>query len=166
MLLSGNLGPLLPNEKRVVDFLRAEWEQDFRITTIQQAADALGLPGEDSLRLRVGRHLAADPGLNSKLERWGPVAFILTEEEKLLARCLQRQGRTTGALPSSQELSEVLGQSTAAVDAGLEILMDLGLLVRQADTCVLAKDFEEQAGALGFNFHTVLLESGERFNVA
>lgn len=69
--MAGNQALLTDEEKRAVAFLLEQWRQPFRITTIQQALHALGLSFHPDARLSVGRYLAANPGIDEKVERWG-----------------------------------------------------------------------------------------------
>ncbi len=163
--MAGNQALLTDEEKRVVAFLLEQWERPFRITTIQQALDALGLSHHPETRLRVGSYLAAHPGIHPKVERWGAVPFILTEDEKLLARAIWHDWRRSGTRRPVEELARLLGRPVHRVEAGLRVLGEVGLLRLHPGTYSVAGDLEERAGGLGFNFHTVVLESGERFNV-
>lgn len=44
-------------ELRIIDYLRRDWDTGLRITTVEQAMRALGLPPDDDLRWRVGQAL-------------------------------------------------------------------------------------------------------------
>lgn len=159
---------LSPDEQRVLAFLLEQWGKRFRITTIGQAMAALGLAPRQEMRARLGRYLATNPGLSQSLGRWGPVPFILTEEEKLLARQVVDVFQRAGRYPRAQELAQAVRIAERQAEAGLHTLADLGLIRWQPDrpeAYSVAEDWRERAGELGFAFHTVTLESGERFNV-
>lgn len=156
----------LPREQeRVVAFLLEEWERPFRITTVQQAMDALGMPADPKTRVSIGAYLARHSSLNSRLARWGPTPFILTEDEKLLARYLLGTRPRPEVVPSAAELSQVCEQPQGQIETDLRVLSHLGVLHRQRRGYRVAENFEERAGGLGFTFHKVSLENGERFNV-
>lgn len=163
--MAGNEAVLTEEEGRVVAFLLEQWRQPFRITTIQQALDTLGLSSQADARLRVGRYLAANPGVHEKVERWGAVPFILTEDEKLLARAVGHDWRHSAQPRPVEELARLVGQPVPRIEAGLCVLGELALLSLHDGTYAVPDDMEERAGGLGCNFHTVVLQSGERFNV-
>lgn len=104
-------------DQQIIDYLRRDWDAGFRITTIEQAMRALGLPQDDELRWRVGQELdkvwrrrlsflKLVKGLHwlrgfrwrdlfdvvrtsaflAEVKDWNPASYILTNEEKLVAR--------------------------------------------------------------------------------
>jgi hypothetical protein len=44
-------------DQLIVEYLLPDWRSGFRVTTIDQAMRALGLPRDDELRWRVGQEL-------------------------------------------------------------------------------------------------------------
>src|SRR5688500_5626144 len=100
----------------IVSHLRERWDHLFRLTTVEQAMAALGLPPDDNLRLAVGDRLRAQPDIHQALVRWGPLTFILTEQEKLLARRLVRQGTQPGSRVSRAAIAGALHRSAAEIE--------------------------------------------------
>lgn len=154
-----------PDIDPVVAFLREEWSKPFRITTVAQVMASLGIPDNVELRLRIGAYLADHLDLSERLSRWGADAFVLTEDEKLLARCIWQTWERSGAVPGLSELEQSCDLSPGAMPLGLEVLASLGFVAHEGQSYAMLADFEERAGGLGFNFHSVTLENGERFNV-
>lgn len=157
--------PLSAREQEVVAFLREQWGHSYRITTIEQGMAALGMPLDHRVRLKIGRYLAQDLSLSDKLKRWSPVPFILTEGEKLVARCIWNAWRQSGRVVPIGDLGRALALPQRIIESGLSVLEELGFLHFHGDAYHPVEDFEERAGGLGFNFHTVTVKHGERFNV-
>ncbi len=153
----------------VVSHLRERWNELFRLTTIEQAMGALRLPDDDTLRLAVGDVLRTQADVHPAVDRWGALAFILTEDEKLLARFLVQHAVDTPGTLAPAAVTEATGRSEPDVAHGLNVLRQVGLLDWRKDgdaiAYTIAVDWQQWAGPLGFTFHTVQLEHGERFNV-
>lgn len=153
----------------VVSHLRQRWDQLFRLTTVEQAMAALGLPQNDDLRLAVGDRLRAQPDAHPAVERWGAIAFILTEPEKLLARCLAQHGTDPASRIAIAAIARVIHRGEAEIERGLAVLRHVELLdwSRSGDSIVytLTPDWQQRSGPLEFTYHTVKLAGGERFNV-
>jgi hypothetical protein len=86
---------LTAEETRVVDVLLGDWRDLLRCTAIHQAMERVGIPFSHTSRLRIAEFLICDAAA-SGLMRWAPSVYVLTNDEKLLARGavrLWRQGR-------------------------------------------------------------------------
>ncbi len=157
------------DEAAVLDYLRAQWDKLFRLATVAQAVAALGLPWDDAARLRLGDYLLAHPALHPLLERWGVLTFVLTEDEKLLARALLQRAVDGRGRVERDTLAATLKRTVAAVERGANALQHTGLLTwreeRGAIVYAFASNWPERVGPLAFAFHTVTLEGGEQFNV-
>ncbi len=157
------------NVNAVVSHLQERWNALFRLTTIKQAMDALGLPKDDALRLAIGDILRTQPNVHPAVERWGPLAFILTEDKKRLARFLVQRAVDRRGKLAPAVVAQAIGWSEPDVAHGLNVLRQVGLLdwrgAGDAIAYSVAVDWQQRAGPLGFTFHTVQLEDGERFNV-
>lgn len=101
------------------------------------------------------------PSLVAEARAWSPAVYILSNEEKLIARHVLRAGR----VPSVEEIGAALGLSSGAVETGLRMLRRLGFLAGVEGGHRFAPGHERLLAGLGFNFHTVALEGGEQFNV-
>jgi len=107
------------------------------------------------------RPLGRMPSLAIEARNWNPAVFILSNDEKLIARHILNAGR----MPPPEGIGSALGLNRLAVDVGLRMLARLGFLVGAEGGYRLAPDHRLLLQGLGFNFHTVTLESGEQFNV-
>jgi len=179
-------------EAQVIQHLLAEWQKPLRLTTVAQAMASLGLPDDDDLRWRVAqrlrglwRRVVRDPrryvqfrqevGLpvdEATIERfvqqacqWHPLSIILDEEEKLVARFLLTLWQKERRLPTRAEVGQAVRIDLTKVDRAFGMLERIGLLAREDGVYHLRRGYQRFLGGLGLTFHTVVLPTGERFNV-
>jgi hypothetical protein len=76
---------LTTEECRAIEVLLEDWKDLLRCTAIHQAMERAGLPFSHPSRLRVAEFLIAD-ATASGLMRWAPSTYVLTNDEKLVAR--------------------------------------------------------------------------------
>lgn len=152
---------LTENDRAILSRLGASWREVFHVTTVPQAADALGVLLDAARRRRIGDHLRSHPELSPILRRWGALTLTLTEEEKLLGRAL---ALADGAL-MVPELADRAGLDDAAIRDGLETLAHFGLVTPLDGGYRLAPGWQERLGPLGWNFHRVSVEGEAPFNV-
>lgn len=158
---------MLPEAQAVIDYLRRQWDRPLRLTTVAMGLEASGLHDRRDLRLQIADHLAANPDLYPVVTGWGVATLVLDEDEKLLGRRLVQLGprRTV----SAAQLSAEIGVGADRLERGLGTLQHLQLISWQSQdgrlSYLLEPGYSERLGPLGFNFHGVRLESGERFNV-
>ena len=152
----------------VVSHLHEQWDKLFRLTTVEQAMAALGLPPGD-LRLTVGDRLRAQPDVHPALRRWGALTFILTEDEKLLARFLIHHGTDPDSRASIALIDNAIRLSEVEIEHAMSVLQHVDLLdwSRSGDVIAytLTPDWRSRAGPLEFSHHMVKLPDGECFNV-
>lgn len=155
------------DERGVIDYLRRQWDRPLRLTTVAQAEEATGHSRGTNLRLKIADTLAANPDLYPVVRRFGVATLVLNEDEKLLGRRLVQLG--SGGTVSAAELSADVGIAPDELDRALNTLQHLQLISWQSQdgwlSYLLASNFAERLGPLGFNFHGVSLQSGKRFNV-
>lgn len=160
---------LSAEDVRLLAHLQERWGELFRLTTLEQGMRALGQAPAHARRLRLGDALLADPNIHPSVERWGARTFILTEDEKLLGRHLARLAEEGRRQVGLSEAAAALDASAADVRRGLRTLALVRLLAYEVQDGVIAFWFVDEwralAGPLGFAFHTVQREGGERFNV-
>ena len=158
---------LSSSELEAVDHLRQAWDRPLRLTTVAMALEATGLAARGEARLRIADHLAAHPEIHPVVQRWGVATLVLDEDEKLLGRRLVQMGAGPTVLVG--ELAEEVGQPEAELERAFHTLQHLELLSWQRDdrrvSYLMTTGWRERLGPLGFNYHSVRLESGERFNV-
>lgn len=159
---------LLPDDEarwQVGRSLEAEWRQrhsgaGFFRSVIRLISKDLGqflqfLPGV----------LFTLPGQLREARDWNPAVYILTEDEKLIARQILLAHKDGRPVPSAAAMAAGLSLAPESVVRGLAMLARLGVLQRANDKYSLAPDHERFSRGLGFNFHTVTLSSGKVFNV-
>lgn len=100
---------------------------------------------------------------------WQLAAILLTENEKLVARHMLLHERRRLPLPHPSATAKAIGASTREVHRAIGMLARLGLLVlpdgRRPAHYALVPDHVRFLKGLGFFFHTVTLDTGERFGV-
>lgn len=185
------------SEVQIINYLRRDWDAGLRITTIEQAMRALGLPEDEQVRWRVGQalddvwrqrlgfrqilkglrwlrgfrwrdllDLVGPSPLRKEIKQWSPASFILTNDEKLVARYILRVQGDTDCLPRFAEIRDGLYLDEGKTRAALRMLQRLGFLTLNGDEeYALASDYTALLQGLGFSFHTVTLENHEQFNV-
>lgn len=156
----------------LLDHLRRRWDHLFRLTTVEQAMRALGLPLDARLRRAVADHLAARPEIHPVVRRWGYRTLVLNASEKLLARRLSLQ---PAAAWNEAAAALDLQVSPARLRAALAMLGHVGFLEpgREAESRAspvarspsLVPAWAQRAGPRGFAYHTVRLADGEEFDV-
>src|SRR5882724_12363315 len=87
---------LNPQEQKVIDYLVQDWGEDYSVTSVDIAMNALKVAPSDETRFRIGNYIKAHPELHEVIRRWGWVTLVLTPDEKLIARALinaERDGK-------------------------------------------------------------------------
>ncbi|MBI4642110.1 MAG: hypothetical protein HY731_15590 [Candidatus Tectomicrobia bacterium] len=98
---------LTQKEKRVVHLLFEDWEKPGRCTTIDQAMERVGLPYSHEQRMKIATFLTSESSMLDAM-RWDFHAYILTNEEKLIARFLLKRWNDEGTLPDTAMIGRVL----------------------------------------------------------
>jgi hypothetical protein len=97
--------------------------------------------------------------------RWHPATYILTNDEKLIARVLLKHEKDSQPLPAAADIAQALSLPEEKVREGLAALAWVGFLRKtEGQEVRLAPDYRRFLTGLGFYYHEVVLESGERFN--
>jgi len=154
-----------PEDTRVIEVLLEDWRDLLRCTTIDQAMERVGMPFSHASRLRIAHFLIGDPAA-SGLMRWDPPAYVLTNDEKLIARRVVRLWRQGMALPHpGADAWRNAGRRAAQIEDAFNGLVWLGFMRQAVDRYEVAEGPESFLRGLGFSFHEVVLpERGERFN--
>lgn len=145
----------------VVAYLVASWRLVFRLTTIDQGTDGLGVAPSWALRRAVAERLSAEPGLSPVLRRWGVATLALSNAERLLGRALAAAEQPL----SVNELAARLDLTPSAARKRLPMLAHLGIATLDGDQVALAADYESKLGPLGWHFQTVELGDEPPFNI-
>ncbi|MCH7859095.1 MAG: hypothetical protein IID14_05275 [Candidatus Marinimicrobia bacterium] len=154
--------------REVVDYLFNDWKEQFRSTTIPQAMGILGMKPDDAFRLQVIDYLRANLDQARNLRFWGPNNYLLTHDEKLIAKLLLNTYRDEDRLPSRQEISKRLHILEGEIGDRLAFMAQAGFLDAaqdQASGYILAEGAGQWGGPLRHNFHTIYVEGEPVFDV-
>lgn len=154
---------LFTKEQEAVHVLLQDWQDISRCTTIDQALERVGVPFSHERRLAIAAFLLESTEIQEAM-RWHPATYILTNEEKLIARVLLRHEQHSQPLPAAADIAQVLSLAEEKVRDGLAALAWVGFLKAKGEDVQLAPDYRSFLSGLGFYYHEVVLESGERFN--
>jgi hypothetical protein len=125
----------------------------------RQIAAVLGRPYDEAM----------DRPWREQFGSWHLASILLSEDEKLVARYILMHGRRGMALPSLAQTAGAMQSSVQEVSRAIRMLARIGYLTlpdgRRPSEYALAKEHGSVLGGLGFSFHTVTLDTGERFGV-
>ncbi|MBI4219305.1 MAG: hypothetical protein HY682_04105 [Chloroflexi bacterium] len=154
----------IPNDsrlrRRIARRLKPRWREVLLSPEKRRRLErALGRPADETRRAQW----------EEQVRTWQIASILLTEEEKLLARLMLLKQRRSQPVPDLRELRQALGVSPDAVRRGIRNLAWLGFLnlpdPRRLGQYTLSEGHERFLDGLGFTFHTVELQSGERFGI-
>jgi len=156
---------LTAEESQVVEVLLEDWKDLLRCTAIHQAMARVGIPFSHASRLRMAVFLLGD-ATASGLMRWAPSTYVLTNDEKLIARRLLRLSREglPNPQPSENEWSKSGWDAEQITDA-FEAMAWLGFIRKTDSRYHLCEGYGSFLQGLAFYFHEVVLPArNERFN--
>ena len=159
---------LSAEEQKVINYLVADWGEDYSITSVDIAMAALKMKPSDETRFRIGNHIKAHPELHEIIRRWGWVTLVLTPDEKLIARTLINAERDSKPQPKVPEIAKAVGVTEAQAERGLSMLERYEILQRAAskgDGYKVVPRYIKWEPRLDFIFHKISLDSGRQFNV-
>ena len=163
----GNQGQLNSQEQKVINYLVNDWGQDFSVTSVDIAMQALKVE-PDETRFRISNYIKTHPELHEVVRRWGWVTLVLTPDEKLLARALINAERDGKRAPGTSELAKAVGVGEAQVKRGLSMLERYEILKKDPSASTAYRvmpHYLKWEPRLDFVFHKVSLASGRQFNV-
>ena len=154
--------------QQIVEYLLEDWGQRMHSTSIALAMENLGMKPNDALRLEVGEHFKAHTDLANNLKWWGTNNYILSNDEKLIAKYLINTYIDEKRIPDLQELSNEVGIPESNLNGRLNFMAQAGLL--QASSTeklgyVLTDKYNRWGGPMRYNFHTVAQENTKAFDV-
>lgn len=124
------------------------------------------LPWVGISRWSIVRRFMRLPAALAEAKEWNAASYILSNDEKLVARFILRQQSDVGRLPTLAEISRALELDATQTRAALRMLDHIGFVHYNDDsTFQLTPDHARLLLGLGFSFHMVTLESGDQFNV-
>ena len=161
------------NRLGLADDLEVRWEMANRMDELwhstletpekmREVNSAIGLV-TDKERSDLAQHW------RDQVATWDRASILLTDSEKLIARQIlwcQRSGLRRSS-PEDIEAALAIGPEETA--NGVRMLTWLGFLAlpdgQPLKNYTLADDHERFLDGLGFSFHTVTLDDGERFGI-
>src|SRR5712691_11330156 len=100
---------LNPQEQKIIDYLVKDWGQDFSITSVDIAMNAVKVAPLDETRFRIGSYIKAHPELHEVIRRWGWVTLVLTPDEKLIARAIVNAACNKKSVPAIAQIARQVG---------------------------------------------------------
>ena len=155
-------------EQKVINYLVADWGEDYSVTSVDIAMAARKMKPSDETRFRIGSHIKAHPELHEIIRRWGWVTLVLTPDEKLIARTLINAEREGKPQPKVVEIAKAVGVTDAQAERGLSMLERYEIVQRAASKGAgykVVPRYIKWEPRLDFIFHKVSLNSGRQFNV-
>ena len=164
-----NLAGLNGNERKVVEYLLGEWDDDYNLTSVDVAMEALGLQPSDEMRFRIGGHIKKHPELHAVIRQWGWITLALTRNEKLVARAVVNAERDKQKTPSPADLAKSVSISEKEARSAVRTLVRYGILKRDKSVggvryVAAAPRYLNWQPWLDFQFHRLTLSSGRIFN--
>ena len=165
--------PQAMNRLGFADDLKIRWEMSNRMDAlwhstletpekIQAVNSAIGIMTDEE-RAALAQYW------RDQVATWDRASILLTDNEKLIARQIlwcQRSGLRRSS-PEDIEAALAIGPEETA--NGIRMLTWLGFLAlpdgQPLKNYTLAEDQERFLDGLGFSFHTVTLDDGERFGI-
>jgi len=154
----------------MADRLSVRWRVAKRLEALWR--NVLTSPGKrEQISAALGRPLdeAREERWRQQVSTWQLASILLTEGEKLVARHILMRHNAGWPLPRPIDIARTLNLSVRAVRKGLLMLARLGFLSiqdrRRPANYSLAEGYQQVSEGLGFSFHTVTLNTGERFGV-
>lgn len=158
-------------EEAFVDQLLEEWSQDFRLTSVRQTALNEGLEYNHDFRYRIASYLAVTPSIHRQLLTWRTPTFVLTNEEKRVAKYILIRNTGDSSLPSMTEMKKALGLDEDVIEEAFFILYQLGFLDKEQRfrflpaTYSLNPKHEEYIPQWCLHYFEIVREDGRKFNV-
>ena len=159
---------LSTNAQKIVDYLLDDWQTQMHSTSIALAMKNLAMKPNDAVRLEVGKHFREKTDLANNLKWWGANNYILSNDEKLIAKYLINTYNDEKRIPDLQELSKAIGMSSSDLQGRLTFMAQVGLLQESSEeklAYALTEKYNRWGGPLRYNFHTVTQVGEKAFDV-
>jgi hypothetical protein len=160
---------LTAQEQKVIDYLVKDWGEDYNVTSVDIAMNAVKVQQSDETRFRIGNYIKAHPELHEVIRRWGWVTLVLTPDEKLIARALINAERDGKPAPSLSDLAKAVAIKEPDVRRGLAMLERYEILKKGGEPGgtghSVMQRYIKWEPRLDFVFHNITLDSGRQFSV-
>lgn len=168
-IAASNRTELSAQEQKVIDYLAKDWGEDYSVTSVDIAMDAVKVAQSDETRFRIGSYIKAHPELHEVIRRWGWVTLVLTPDEKLIARALVNAQRDGKPSPTVPDLAKAVAVSEADIMRGLAMLERYNILEKDRQSggagYKVLQRYLNWEPRLDFVFHNVSVEGGRKFSV-
>src|SRR5437667_5172048 len=131
---ANNQSQLTAQEQKVIDYLVKDWGEDYSVTSVDIAMNAIKVSSSEETRFRIGNYIKVHPELHEVIRRWGWVTLVLTPDEKLIARALINAERDSKPAPWLSELAKAVGVKEPDVKRGLAMLERYEILKKDTKT--------------------------------
>src|SRR5438132_5464362 len=118
-------------DQKVIDYLVKDWGEDYSVTSVDIAMNAVKVAPSDETRFRIGNYIKAHPELHEVIRRWGWVTLLLIPDEKLIERSLINAQRDGKPAPSLPDLAKAVGLKEPEVKRGLATLRRFEILQKE-----------------------------------
>lgn len=158
---------LSSDANKVIEYLLADWQKQFRSTDIAAAMDIVGLKQDDEMRLQIGNHFRENRGLARNLRFWGPNNYLLSHKEKLITKYLIHKTEREGGYPTLAEAVKELEIDEKALKERFAFMKKAGILVSANNSIKysLIDNYKTWGGPLRYNSHIVTIEGEKPFGV-
>lgn len=119
---------LTVSQKKILDYLLANWGVDTAMTSIDLAMKSVGGKYTDEDRYVLGAYIREHPESSKFVRFFGWETVALNPEEKLIARHLSSAERGKRPAPSLEELAKLVEVSPESIREGLKMLQRFGLI--------------------------------------
>ena len=151
----------------LIDYLLDDWNTHMHSTGIALGMQNLGMEPDDGVRLEVADHFRANTGMANNLQFWGANNYILSTEEKQIAKQIINTFDAEGSLPARDRLAEDLSIPAQRLEERMAFMTRAGLLTSStaAPGYGLAERYASWGGPLRYNFHTITTGDQQPFDV-
>lgn len=154
--------------QQIVDYLLADWSKHMHSTSIPLAMKNLGLEPDDALRLQVGEYFREHTEIADNLKFWGANNYILSSEEKRIAKQIINTYDLEEELPTMEALVRELAIPEDRLRDRLRFLREAGLLQEASGSPIgyeLVRRYGRWGGPLRHNYHTITIGKDDSFDV-
>ena len=160
--------PLTRQERAVLEYLKKDWEKEYRTTSIAVASEASKVKLSDASRLRLAKFIEANRMSYRAPARHRATTVALSPTEKLIARAillLEAEGKKS--VPPT-EISEKMNLPTRSLREPLAFLQQFGAILPEGGGHyrVDPKYPRRPSRFIDFFSHGVEVNGRERFEVA
>ena len=157
---------LTREERIVLEYLRGDWQKQYRTAGIDLAARITNTRLLDESRLRLAKFIDANRSAYAAPARHRTTTVALTPKEKLTARAILLLEAQPRAAATREDIARVMGVPPRSLDASLKFLRNFGVLSPDQGYRVDPKYPRRPSRFIDFFSHQVEVNHSARFEVA